>query len=176
MDNHSTTQRQDWETPTAFFEVLTETYGFQWDMAATAANTLCENFYHEGSPTRDALLHGWPKKQWLFCNPPWSNIGAFLDKGYQEALQGAATVFLLPARLETNWYVNTAPYVATTILTPRMNYHDPKRKRIVRGISCGSMLLEMSPATVANPETNPLRVTIMRIDRGRLKLAWKNTR
>jgi len=42
----------------------------------------------------------------VFVNPPYSNIGGFLEKGHEEIKNGNAKklVFLIPVRTDTKWF------------------------------------------------------------------------
>jgi DNA N-6-adenine-methyltransferase (Dam) len=48
---------------------------------------------------QDGLLVSWEGKR-VFCNPPYSNISAFLTK----ATEAECAVFLLPSRTGTKWF------------------------------------------------------------------------
>ncbi|WP_081609039.1 DNA N-6-adenine-methyltransferase [Paramagnetospirillum caucaseum] len=48
-------------------------------------------------------------KEWngrIYCNPPYSNIGAFLEKGWAEVAKGNAEtiIFLIPLRTDQKWH------------------------------------------------------------------------
>jgi len=51
-----TSNRQDWETPQAFFNELDREFHFVLDVAATSENAKCENFYTE---KEDGLSQNW---------------------------------------------------------------------------------------------------------------------
>jgi hypothetical protein len=51
------------------------------------------------TPTLDGLKLDWNGKR-VFCNPPYSNIGPWVDKAVSSA---ALTVFLVPARFDSAW-------------------------------------------------------------------------
>lgn len=41
----------------------------------------------------------------VWCNPPYGRqIGKWVEKAYNESLQGATVVMLLPARTDTKWF------------------------------------------------------------------------
>lgn len=39
-----------------------------------------------------------------YVNPPYSNIGAWVDKSIEEAKKGKTIVLLVPARTDTKWF------------------------------------------------------------------------
>lgn len=55
----------------------------------------------------DALQDDWTEHKNIFINPPFSNIGAFVDKAIKtySALRGKCSItFLLPVRTDTKWF------------------------------------------------------------------------
>ena len=42
----------------------------------------------------------------IFLNPPYSKIGAFMKKAYEESLKGAIVVCLIPCRSDTRYWHN----------------------------------------------------------------------
>ena len=43
----------------------------------------------------------------MFCNPPYSKIGAWAEKSYREGIKDNTTVVLLiPSRTDTRWFHN----------------------------------------------------------------------
>lgn len=96
------TGRDEHETPRALFDALDAEFDFDIDLAATAQNALCSNFY---SKEDDALTRDW-YINWFrtgFCNPPYSRglQAKFIRKAAAERLRGFTTVMLLPARTDT---------------------------------------------------------------------------
>jgi hypothetical protein len=58
------------------------------------------------------------KGERVFCNPPWSNIPAFIEKAPEAAL----AVFLVPARTNARWFHRALDLGAT----PRFFLPKPK--------------------------------------------------
>lgn len=52
----------------------------------------------------DGLEREWTGN--VFCNPPYSNIATFIDKGWRELRAGSCkvVVYLVPARTDTTWF------------------------------------------------------------------------
>ena len=96
----------EYSTPQWLFDQLNAEFHFHCDAAATEHNTKCK--YH----FEDALAHKWygfdflraiyPKTFWL--NPPYSQIGAFMKKAYEESQKGATVVCLIPSRTDTKYW------------------------------------------------------------------------
>ena len=79
-----------WSTPADVYTALHEEFKFTFDA--------CPLYSIDGLT-----------KQWrgsVFCNPPYSNIKGFLEKGYSEICNGRVTslVYLLPSRTDTKWF------------------------------------------------------------------------
>ncbi|HEY1956732.1 MAG TPA: DNA N-6-adenine-methyltransferase [Polyangiaceae bacterium] len=87
-------------TPRALFEGLR--VPFTIDVAASEKNTKCERFFDRAA---DGLIQSWAGEI-VWCNPPYSNIGAWLEKGHVEMARGCRRVtYLLPAnRTEQTWW------------------------------------------------------------------------
>jgi site-specific DNA-methyltransferase (adenine-specific) len=91
----------EWETPHALFDELSYIFGgFDLDPCATEANAKCPNYFTKED---DGLAQRWEGK--VFMNPPYGReIGKFVKKAYEESLNGALVVCLLPARVDTQWW------------------------------------------------------------------------
>lgn len=86
-----------------FFEKTAQRLGgFDLDVAAAAHNAKCERFFTRAD---DGLAQDWPGRVW--CNPPYSDCGAWVRKAWEEFNSGRASsiVMLLPAnRVEQGWW------------------------------------------------------------------------
>jgi phage N-6-adenine-methyltransferase len=94
IDDRGTT----WE----FFEPLHAAHRFTLDVAAAPHNAKVDNYYTRFA---DGLLQPWPGRVW--CNPPYSDIGAWVAKAWREWHAGRPEliVMLLPAnRTEQGWW------------------------------------------------------------------------
>jgi phage N-6-adenine-methyltransferase len=94
-------------TPPSLFKRLNDRFMFDIDIAATAENTLCEQFWRKENSFLAADSHLEPDETG-FCNPPYSRglITPFVKKCYEESLTGATVVMLLPADLSTAYFRN----------------------------------------------------------------------
>lgn len=89
--------RQDWETPVAFFEELDKEFNFTLDVCATASNCKVEQYY---SPVDNGLMQDWQGVCWM--NPPY---GREISKWMRKASEAKATVVcLVPSRTDTAWW------------------------------------------------------------------------
>ena len=97
---HFSSKTDLWGTPMAFFAELDAEFNFTLDVCALPDNAKCLRFF---SPCDDGLRQIWRGTCWM--NPPYGReIGRWVEKAYQSALQGAVVVCLLPARTDTRWW------------------------------------------------------------------------
>lgn len=117
-------------TDPKFFAKMVERFGpFDLDAAASPANAKCERFY---TLEDNALEQPWTGRVW--CNPPYSNLGAWCRKAQHEFDDWNADliVMLLPAnRTEQAWWqqwiepVRRTGYLTVEFLPGRMRFVRP---------------------------------------------------
>ena len=94
--------KMDWGTPQAFFDLLDREFEFTLDACASAGNAKCRRYWTQED---DALKQTWPGRVW--CNPPYGrDIGDWVRKAFQESLRGSIVVLLIPARTDTAYWHN----------------------------------------------------------------------
>ena len=91
-------------TPQEFFDELNERYRFTLDVAAAPHNAKTERYY---TRLADGLIQPWTGSVW--CNPPYSDLGGWLAKAWDEWHNRPgeldSIVMLLPAnRPEQPWW------------------------------------------------------------------------
>ena len=93
-------------TDPEFFAKMVERFGpFTVDVAAAPHNAKCERYY---TIDDDGLSQSWAGER-VWCNPPYSDIGAWVRKAWGEFIARAdpaeLIVMLLPAnRTEQRWW------------------------------------------------------------------------
>lgn len=89
-------------TPQWLFDELNAEHRYTLDAAANANNKKCERFHDLES---DGLSQPWAGER-VWCNPPYSNIRAWVEKASIECAKDCAFVtLLLPAnRTEQRWW------------------------------------------------------------------------
>lgn len=99
-----------WGTPEALFNRLNTEFNFTLDPCANAENAKCPKYYTEAD---NGLEQDWTGET-VFCNPPYSDIQAWIRKA---STSGARTVvMLIPARVETKYWFDNIWYDASEIL------------------------------------------------------------
>lgn len=96
--------KQDYGTPDDFFAACSKQLNFTHDLAASEDDTRCVRFISEES---DSLGYGWHKienSDWLWLNPPFSNITPWAKKCHEESRRGAKIALLTPASVGANWF------------------------------------------------------------------------
>ena len=91
----------EWSTPCEIFNELDQEFGFDLDPCATAENHKCANYYTKED---DGIVKNWGGCR-VFCNPPYSQIGKWVEKAYREGTKdGTLVVLLIPARTDTRYF------------------------------------------------------------------------
>lgn len=84
--------RQDWRTPEALYDLLNAEFHFDFDP--------CPN-----NPASDGLaLESWGNVN--FVNPPYRQVARWVAKAYEQSKQGRTVVLLVAARTDTRWFHN----------------------------------------------------------------------
>lgn len=93
-ENHS------WETPDDIFNELNRIFNFNLDVCANENNHKLDKYF---SIDENGLEQRWEGS--CFMNPPYGReIGKWIKKAYEESLNGAKVVALVPARTDTKWF------------------------------------------------------------------------
>lgn len=115
--------------PADYFAELHKRFRFTVDAAASAANSKLPRFY---STECCGLAASWAGER-VYCNPPYSSIGPWVEKAWKES-KAKLVVMLLPAnRTEQKWWqVYIEPYrdrdnsrLRTEFLSGRLRFLKP---------------------------------------------------
>ena len=91
----------NWGTPKELIRVLDEEFRFDLDAAANIENTVCEQYL---SQEQDALVTPWTGAS-VFVNPPYSQLPAFIKRGYEQSQEQMNTVvMLIPAYTDPRYW------------------------------------------------------------------------
>ena len=103
MDVHYSSKTNEWSTPQAFFNELNKEFNFTLDPCATSENAKCTKYF---TVEDDGLKQDWSNDV-VFMNPPYGrDIKYWIKKAYEESLNGATVVCLIPSRTDTAYWHN----------------------------------------------------------------------
>jgi phage N-6-adenine-methyltransferase len=118
--------KQDYGTPWELIKAVCRRLQipqFSLDIAASPDNAKAPNFYTE---TDNGLEKPWLRMcngHWNWCNPPFGNIVAWVEKAAKEADLGAHTAVLVPASVGANWWRDwVEPYAYQSYLNGRFTF------------------------------------------------------
>ena len=98
-----TSNSDEWATPQELFDELNKEFNFNLDPCASDDNHKCDAYY---TAEDDGLTKDWQGHN-VFCNPPYSEIGKWVEKCYREGCKDNTTVVLLiPSRTDTKYFHN----------------------------------------------------------------------
>lgn len=77
---------------------------FTLDPCANSENHKCEKYI---TKEQNGLLTDWGGGERVFCNPPYSQIGEWVEKAFYESHKdNTIAVLLIPARTDTKYFHN----------------------------------------------------------------------
>jgi phage N-6-adenine-methyltransferase len=99
-----------WATPQQWYDYLDLEFKFTLDPCCSPATAKCKRYYTEAD---NGLEKSWADER-VFMNPPYGKaLPLWMQKAYNEArYNGALVVCLVPARVDTRWWHNTAAKAA----------------------------------------------------------------
>lgn len=122
-------------TDPAFYAQVDDRFGFTLDVAASHKNAKCDRYF---TRQEDGLAQSWDGER-VWCNPPYSGLGDWLEKAWMEFSGCPAIVMLLPAnRTEQRWWQTfVEPYrdrpgspLTVEFLPGRMRFIKPGNEHI----------------------------------------------
>lgn len=101
MEVHYSSKSNEWATPQNLFDELNKEFNFTLDPCATDENAKCSKYF---TIEDDGLSKDWSNNV-VFMNPPYGReIKRWIKKAYEESLNGATVVCLIPARTDTTYW------------------------------------------------------------------------
>ena len=101
MEVHYSSKSNEWATPQNLFDELNDDFNFTLDPCATDENAKCSKYF---TIEDDGLSKDWSNDV-VFMNPPYGReIKKWIKKAYEESLNGATVVCLIPARTDTTYW------------------------------------------------------------------------
>lgn len=96
-----TSNSNEWATPLKLFDKLDQEFKFNLDPCSTHENAKCAKHY---TIEEDGLSQCWGGDT-VFMNPPYGyETIRWIEKAYEESLNGATVVCLIPARTDTSYW------------------------------------------------------------------------
>ena len=118
MDVHFSSATDVWATPQDVFDTLNAEFGFDLDVCALPENAKCARYF---TTKDDGLRQRWGGVCWM--NPPYGReLGDWMRKAYESALDGATVVCLVPARTDTRWWHDYAMKGEVRFLRGRLKF------------------------------------------------------
>lgn len=119
--------KDDWTTPQALFKALDAEFHFTLDPCSTDENALCKKHF---TKAEDGLSQKWGGEI-VFMNPPYCReTGKWIRKAYEESLEGATVMCLIPARPDASyWHDYIFPYASRIwFIKDRLHFSDHKER------------------------------------------------
>ena len=90
----------EWSTPDDFYNVLNSIYQFTLDPCASDDSHKCEKYY---TIETNGLLQSW-ENDVVWMNPPYSKSKEWIEKAYNEYLEGSTVICLTASRTDTKMF------------------------------------------------------------------------
>lgn len=101
LDALYSSKSDEWATPQSIFSELDKEFHFNLDPCSNKENHKCEKYFTQ---EEDGLSQNWGGYS-VFCNPPYSKIGKWVEKAYREGCKdNTIVVMLIPARTDTRYF------------------------------------------------------------------------
>jgi phage N-6-adenine-methyltransferase len=134
-------EKDSWETPDSIYQKFGGRFQCTLDVCASESNTKCPTFFDEHI---NGLSSDWYGRVW--CNPPYSNIKAWVAKAYRQRNNCQIIIMLLPAKTDTKWF-HSYIYRKATITFLKGKVVFTKRSEIVGRPNFSSMIVVFKPDT-----------------------------
>jgi len=142
---------KDWETPAFVIETLEKrliTKHFEIDVAASPTNAKANKYLTKED---NGLTRPWSSREsgfctYAWCNPPYQNIIAWLNKAIQETENNVHTTMLLPASTDTKWFhqARKSPHCDIGFIEGRIRFFDSRTDSIGRSPAIGNILVQVA--------------------------------
>lgn len=103
-----------WATPPEIFHALDQEFRFGFDVCAEHSTAKCPEYWtiEDDALTQDWSMAGGVFGQWLWVNPPYSNIGPFAEKAIEAQKSGRGTVMLVMCDPSVKWFARAWEYAS----------------------------------------------------------------
>ena len=156
--------RDLWRTPEFVFDYYDLRFNFWCDLAASEKNALCGEFYSAGRSAFDAKPDDWQMGGNVWCNPPYSNTGPWVELCVRLSREtGRVFVMLLPADTSVKWFADAMRECSEChLISGRLSFINEETGDPVSGNNKGSAVFIFDPLS-------PLKSQVVMIDRDSMK-------
>lgn len=147
-----TTNKDCWSTPDPIFEALNAEFKFALDVCANHKNSKVPSAYI--TEEQNALQLPWSNylcrsiySNFVWCNPPYSNISPWVEKATQELDNGIGTVMLVMSDHSVSWFSDALNNASECrlITNGRLSFINPETNMPQGGNNKGSAIFVFSP-------------------------------
>lgn len=137
-----------WATPKAIYRALDKEFNFAADMAASHENAHHEIYWTEEENSLDIHWHDHVSSGYVYCNPPYSNIGPWIDKAIHSQTHGLGTVMLVMADPSVKWFAKAAEYATEIRFVTKGRIAFLENGKPKSGNNKGSVFLIFAPKMI----------------------------
>ena len=128
--------RDLWQTPEPLFNNINKEFNFDFDVCASHDNTLVNSYWTEDD---NSLTQDWGFRNW--CNPPYSDIGPWVDKAIIEHTRRNTIVMLVPADTSVKWFKRAYDSCnEVRFISGRLSFINANTQSPVNGNNKGSVI------------------------------------
>lgn len=154
--------RDCWQTPKFVFDYYNNRFDFEWDLAASKSNHLCEWYCSEDDSAFEQSNSGFDGA--VFCNPPYSDIAPWVELCWEISVRSnVPVVMLIPADTSVKWF--KLAYDNCTechFISGRLAFINAETQKPVSGNNKGSVVFIFDPKS-------PVKQSVHLIDRDSMK-------
>ena len=152
--------RDLWRTPEFVFDYYDWRFDFWCDLAASKNNALCDEFYSAERSAFDAKFDDYQLAGNVWCNPPYSQIGPWVELCTRLAREtGYVFVMLLPADTSVKWFAEAMRECSEChLISGRISFINDETCEPVSGNNRGSAVFIFDPLS-------PVKSQVVMIDR-----------
>lgn len=111
----------DYPTPDWLYRPLDKVFRFEVDVAANKHNAKCQRYFTQ---SQSGLKQDWTKFKSVWCNPPFSQLGDWVMKGYEAALHGTSVAIVAMHNTESGWFQTHCFCADLLLVNGRVTYED----------------------------------------------------
>jgi phage N-6-adenine-methyltransferase len=149
-----------WATPNEVFDTLDFEFMFELDVCAEHSTAKCDLYW---TVEDDALTTDWVSLRgmidrpgddlWLWCNPPYSKIGPWVEKAIEAQLGGVGVVMLVMCDPSVKWFSRALEYCSEVryITNGRLSFLNNGVRQTAN--NKGSVIFVFNPVKIGACET-----------------------